>query len=131
MGLKLICTFEFALVCLCLPHFTMAPRAMKAAAMKSAAAMSKTGIAAALAAATEQKPAVVKKVLDSLVGVATKEVKKNGKFTLPGLVMIKTRVKPATKAGKRVMFGKETVVKAKPAKTIVKAFCVSALKKSI
>merc|ERR1712226_952329 len=112
-------------------HFTMAPRAMKAAAMKSAAAMSKTGIAAALAAATEQKPAVVKKVLDSLVGVATKEVKKHGKFTLPGLVMIKTRVKPATKAGKRVMFGKETVVKAKPAKTIVKAFCVSALKKSI
>ena len=107
-------------------------KAMKAkAAMKSAAAMSKTGIAAALAAATEQKPAVVKKVLDSLAEVATKEVKKNGKFTLPGLVMIKTRVKPATKAGKRVMFGKETMVKAKPAKTIVKAFCVSALKKSI
>merc|ERR1711865_918698 len=61
----------------------------------------------ALAAATEQKPAVVKKVLDSLTAVATKEVKQNGKFTIPGLCMIKTRVKPATKAGKREMFGKD------------------------
>ena len=93
--------------------------------------MSKSGIASAIAEATKEKPAVVKKLLESLAEVATKEVKKNGKFTVPGLVMIKTRVKPATKAGKRVMFGKETMVKAKPAKTIVKAFCVSALKKSI
>ena len=57
----------------------MAPRAMKAAAMKKgAAAMSKSGIAAAIATATSQKPAVVKSVLDSLATVATKEVKKNG-----------------------------------------------------
>ena len=40
-------------------------------------------------------------------------------------------VKPATKAGKREIFGKMVVVKAKPAKTIVKAYCVAALKKSI
>ena len=45
--------------------------------------------------------------------------------------MIKARAKPATKAGKRMMLGKEVVMKAKPAKTVVKAFCVSALKKSI
>merc|ERR1739845_244494 len=101
---------------------------MKGAAMK-AAALSKSGIAAALADATEQKPAVVKKVLDSLAEVATKEVKKTGKFTIPGLCMIKTRVKPATKAGKREIFGKLTVVKAKPARTVVKAFPVSVLKK--
>merc|ERR1712151_567749 len=103
-------------------------KAMKA---KAGAALSKSGIAAALATATEQKPAVVKSVLDSLADVATKEVKKTGKFTIPGLVMIKTRVKPATKAGKREIFGKLTMVKAKPAKTVVKAFCVAALKKSI
>ena len=42
--------------------------------------------------------------------------------------MIKTRLKPATKAGKREMFGKVVVVKAKPAKTVVKAFPVAALK---
>merc|ERR1712151_734290 len=108
----------------------MAPKAMKAAAMKGAA-MTKTGIAAALAAATEQKPAAASKFLASLADVATKEVKGNGKFTIPGLCMLKTRVKPATKAGKREIFGKVVVVKAKPAKTVVKAFCVSALKKAI
>jgi len=43
--------------------------------------------------------------------------------------MIKTRKKPATKATKKMMFGKETVVKAKPAKTVVKAFPVAAIKK--
>merc|ERR1739846_193709 len=108
-----------------------APRAMKAAGMKAAAAMSKSGIAAALATATELKPAVCKKVLDTLAEVATKEVKGTGKFTIPGLCMVKTRQKPATKAGKREVFGKVVMVKAKPAKTIIKAYCVAALKKSI
>jgi hypothetical protein len=45
--------------------------------------------------------------------------------------MIKTRRKPATKAGKRIAFGQEMFVKAQPARTIVKAYPVSALKKSI
>merc|ERR1712151_294913 len=108
----------------------MAPKAMKAAAM-GGAAMTKTGIAAALAAATEQKPAAASKFLASLAEVATKEVKSNGKFTIPGLCMLKTRKKPATKAGKREVFGKVMMVKAKPAKTVIKAYCVAALKKSI
>ena len=56
---------------------------------------------------------------------------KVGKFTVPGLCMIKTRNKPATKAGKREVFGKTMFVKAKPAKTVVKAFAVAALKKSV
>ena len=50
---------------------------------------------------------------------------------LPGLCMVKTRLKPATKAGKREVFGKLMVVKAKPARTIVKAYPVAALKKSV
>jgi len=36
-----------------------------------------------------------------------------------------------SKAGKKMMFGKEVTVKAKPAKTVVKAFPVAALKASI
>jgi len=60
----------------------------------------------------------------------TAEVKK-GVFTIPGLVRIKTKKKPATKAAKRMMFGQEVVVKAKPAKTVVKAFPVAALKAAI
>merc|ERR1712087_755968 len=47
------------------------------------------------------------------------EVKKTGVFTVPGVCRIKTRTKPATKACVKVMFGKETKVKAKPAKTVV------------
>merc|ERR1712190_573982 len=59
------------------------------------------------------------------------ELKKTGIFVIPNLCRIKTRTKPATKAGKREVFGKVVMVKAKPARTIVKAFPVSALKKSI
>ena len=44
---------------------------------------------------------------------------------------MKTRNKPATKAGKREVFGKIVMVKAKPARKIVKAFPVAALKASI
>ena len=36
-----------------------------------------------------------------------------------------------TKAGKRMAFGKEVKCKAKPARTVVKAFAVAALKKSV
>ena len=70
-------------------------------------------------------------ILNSLVTVAAKEVKKTGVFTIPGLCRIKTRSKPATKACTKMIFGKETKVKAKPAKTVVKAFPVAALKQQI
>ena len=63
--------------------------------------------------------------------VSRNEVKKNGIFTLPGLCRIKTRMKPATKAGVRMAFGQEMKVKAKPARTVVKAFPVAALKAQI
>merc|ERR1740123_1080839 len=99
----------------------MAP--MKAAAMKAGAkAMTKGAIADALAAKCELKKAVASKAINALAEIGTAEVKKTGIFTIPGLCRIKTRVKPATKAGKREMFGKMTIVKAKPAKKVVKAF---------
>merc|ERR1719291_299771 len=101
-------------------------KAMKA--MKATGrAMTKGALADALAAATELKKSECTKVLDALAEVATDAVKKSGKVTLPGLCTIKTRKKPATKAGKREMFGKVVVVKAKPAKTVVKAFPVAAI----
>ena len=43
-----------------------------------------------------------------------------GKFTVPGVCMIKTRHKPATTACKKEIFGRIQTVKAKPARTIVK-----------
>ena len=77
------------------------------------------------------KQKLCSQVLGSFVAIAAKEVKSAGVFTVPGVCRIKTRVKPATKAGVRMMFGKETKVAAKPAKTVVKAFAVAALKKQI
>merc|ERR1712125_156499 len=102
-------------------------KAMKA----TVKAMTKGGLAQALSDATEVKKKECAKMVDTLAAIGSKQVKSAGKFIIPGLCMIKTRVKPATKAGKREIFGKMTVVKAKPARTIVKAFPVAALKRSI
>merc|ERR1712178_348564 len=112
----------------------MAPmKAMKGMkAMKAGARpMTKGGLAEAIVASgVEIKKGEASKIIDSLAGIAAQQVKSAGKFVLPGLCMIKTRQKPATKAGKREVFGKVMMVKAKPARIIVKAFPVAALKKS-
>merc|ERR1711981_1242516 len=110
------------------PFDIMAPmKAMKAGAK----AMTKGGLAEALATETELKRSECMKIVNSLAGVATEQVKSAGKFVLPGICMIKTRQKAATKAGKREVFGKVVMVKAKPARTVVKAFPVKALKTSV
>merc|ERR1712080_324317 len=113
----------------------MAKKAMKAMkamrAKKGVKAMSKGAIADALATACEAKKSQMSKVLDALAGVAAKEVKGTGKFKIPGVCMVKTRFKKATKAGKRMAFGQEIHVKAKPARTVVKAFAVADLKKAV
>merc|ERR1712014_103606 len=96
-----------------------------------AKAMTKGALTKAIATEHGLKQKACSEVLNSLVDIATKEVKKTGVFTIHGLCRIKTRTKPATKAGVRNIFGKEMKVAAKPAKTIVKGFPVAALKKQI
>merc|ERR1711897_51185 len=106
-------------------------KAMKAMrAMKGGAAMSKGALAEAIASEADLNKSVCSKLIDALADIGAKEVKSNGIFTVPGLCRIKTRRKPATKAGKKIMFGKEVKVAAKPAKTVVKAFAVASLKQS-
>ena len=77
-----------------LPHLTMG-KAMKKRAMKGAMkgklAMSKGGIADALAAACEKKKSEMTKALDSLAELIQKEVKSTGKFKIPGVCL---RVRP-------------------------------------
>merc|ERR1719502_1402138 len=108
------------------------PKAMKAMkGSKVVKHMAKSAIAKAIAEEHGLKQGVCSKIMNSLAAIAATEIKKTGKFVVPGVAMLKTRVKPATKAGKREIFGKEVMVKAKPARTIVKAFPVSAIKKSI
>ena len=111
----------------------MAPmKAMKAMkSVKVSKVMTKGALIKAIAEKHELKTKVCSGLLASLATLATAEVKKNGIFTIPGLCRIKTRLKPATKAGIRMAFGVETKCKAKPARTIVKAFAVAALKRQI
>merc|ERR1719421_129484 len=108
-----------------------AMKAMKKGMKKSAPAMSKTGIVEALASKSGVEKKACSSVLDGLSVLATAEVKKTGKFTIPGLCMLKTRIRPARKAGKTMAFGKTIKVKARKAMKIVKAFCVKALKDAI
>merc|ERR1712083_443250 len=101
-------------------------------AMKGAKpAMSKGALVKAIAGKCEVKPKQANQFLQGLATQITAEVKKNGAFNLSGLCRIKTRVKPATKAGKREIFGKMVMVKARPAKTVVKAFPAASLKKAV
>merc|ERR1719382_1824163 len=97
----------------------------------SAKVMTKGQITKKLAEEHGLKQRASSDLLKSFVEIAAKEVKKTGVFSIPGLCRLKTRVKPATKAGVRNMFGKEVKVAAKPATTVVKAFPAAALKKQI
>merc|ERR1712138_200130 len=116
MGKSALCFFS-----------SMAP--MKKATRTTA--MTKGQVTKMLAEQHQLKQKVCSDVLASFVEIACAEVKKTGIFTVPGLCRIKIRTKPATKAGVRNVFGKEMKVKARPAKKVVKAFPVAALKQQI
>jgi nucleoid DNA-binding protein len=75
----------------------------------------------------------VKSMVEALVTVGHKELKKNGAFVLPGFAKFVVVKKPATKARKGINpFTKEpTVFKAKPARKAVKARPVKAVKDAI
>merc|ERR1719504_167282 len=101
-------------------------KAMKTMKKKAASALTKTAICDSLATKSGIAKGEVSKLLDDFSVLATAEVKKTGKFTIPGLCMLKTRIRPARKAGKTMAFGKEIKVKARKATKIVKAYCVKA-----
>merc|ERR1712023_159623 len=73
----------------------------------------------------------VRAVFAELREVAYAEVAKTEQFTIPQLVRLKLKHKPARKAGTKMMFGKEVRVAAKPASKVVKAFPAKGLKDSI
>merc|ERR1712216_791223 len=109
----------------------MGSKTSAAKATAAAKPMTKGQITKSLAEQHGLKQKACSDYLNSLVEIACQEVKKTGIFTLPGLCRIKTRTKPATKAGVRNIFGKEVKVSAKPAKKVVKAYPVHALKQQI
>jgi len=107
-----------------------AMKAMKAMKRvgKAGKAMAKGEIFGAIESSAGVKRKEVKAVFESLGSLIPTQLKATGKFTIPGITMIKLKKKPATKAGKRMAFGKEVFVKAKPAKTVVKCYTVKAMK---
>jgi DNA-binding protein HU-beta len=97
-------------------------------------AMTKSALLAHLSESSELKKTEVSKVYDALVEAVTKELKKNGIFTLPGLARLKLKKVAAYKGGeKKVMpaTGKEYITQPKAAHNKVKAFPVKALKDAL
>jgi DNA-binding protein HU-beta len=75
----------------------------------------------------------VKGVLEALVSVGHKELKKTGVFLVPGFAKFVVIKKPATKerAGINPFTKEPTVFKAKPARKIVRARPVKAAKDAV
>merc|ERR1712166_1204901 len=95
-------------------------------ARKAGAALSQSGALAEVAEKTWVKGKDVKAVVEAVMGVAVSELKKNGSFKLAGMMNMKLKNKPATKARKGVNpFTKEPCVfKAKPACKKVKVIAM-------
>jgi nucleoid DNA-binding protein len=75
----------------------------------------------------------VKAVIESMADMGYKELKKNGSFVVPGFAKFVVIKKPATKERKGINpFTKEpTVFKAKPARKVIKARPVKAVKDAV
>jgi DNA-binding protein HU-beta len=97
--------------------------------------LTKSQIIQAIADAHKEKLARkdVARVLESLANVGHKELKKNGIFVLPGFAKFIVVKKPATKERQGINpFTKEpTVFKAKPARKVLKARPVKAVKDAV
>merc|ERR1712006_46934 len=113
--------------------FALASETMVAMKAMKAGARAMTGgvLTKKIAESTQLKTKDVKGVLAALQTIACAEVTKTEKFVIPQLTTLKLKHKPARKAGKKMMFGKEVKVAAKPASKVVKAFPAKALKDSI
>merc|ERR1712178_72867 len=107
------------------------PFALASETMVAMKAMNAGVLTKKIAESTQLKTKDVKGVLAALQTIAWAEVKKTEKFVIPQLTTLKLKHKPARKAGKKMMFGKEVKVAAKPASKVVKAFPAKALKDSI
>merc|ERR1712057_120741 len=111
------------------------PEAMKGmkAAMKAGSAMSVSGAYSAVAESAGLKPKEVKGAVEGVLALAAEQMKKSGSFKLAGMLNLKLKVRPATKARKGVNpFTKEPCVfKAKPASKTVKAIPMKKLKELV
>jgi nucleoid DNA-binding protein len=109
--------------------------ATKKAAGGSKKAMSKNGLIQAITEAVgdEVTRKQAKAILESLIEVGHRELKKNKIFTLPGFAKFRVVNKPATKAreGKNPFTGQMQTFAAKPASKSVRARPIKAIKDAV
>jgi nucleoid DNA-binding protein len=72
-------------------------------------------------------------VIDALSDIITEQLKSNGEVTIPGLIKLNVSEKPATpeREGINPFTKQPTIIKAKPARKVVKARPVKALKDAV
>jgi DNA-binding protein HU-beta len=95
--------------------------------------MTKSQLIEKLAIKNKLAKADVKRVIESLAEIGYKDLKKAGAFVLPGFAKFVVAKKPATKArkGTNPFNGEPMMFKAKPARKIVRARPVKAVKDAI
>ena len=99
---------------------------------KTEKARTKSEVTGAIADETGLTKKEVATVFEALSGIIKKDIGRRGpgQFTVPGLMKIRVKRKPATKARRGVnpFTGAEMMFKAKPARNVVKVTALKALK---
>lgn len=107
----------------------------KAAGGGGKKSLSKSGLIQAIAESVgeDMTRKQVKNIIESLINVGHRELKKNGVFTLPGFAKFRVVKKPATKARQGINpFTKEPMTfAAKPASKSVRARPIKAIKDAL
>ncbi len=103
---------------------------------KAPKSMTKSSVYQEVANSTNLSRKQVSEVFDALAQLIKRELGKKGPgtFTIPGLLKLKLRKRPATKAGKRpnpFKPGEMMDVKARPASNVVKALPLKSLKEMV
>ena len=98
----------------------------------SARARTKSEVTGVIADETGLTKKEVSAVFEAMAGIIKKDLGRRGPgiFTVPGLMKIRLKRKPATKARKGVnpFTGEQMMFKAKPARNVVKVTALKALK---
>ena len=103
--------------------------------MNKPKAATKTEVYTALATSSGLTKKQIGTVLDGLTAYIQSQIGKKGPglFQLPGLLKIKRHMKPAQaeRMGRNPKTGEEMVIKAKPARTVVKVLALKNLKEMV
>ena len=95
--------------------------------------MSKSEFLSSLADKTGLTKKQAAGAMDAVMGIVTEQLKANGEVTIPGVIKLIVSDKPATpeRPGINPFTKEPTIIKAKPARKVVKARPVKALKDAV